>query len=89
MSCSLAGDLHHELHCARPSTTISDQAANQDFEALKAHDFCLRPLLVMWEMTRACDLSCVHCRADARPNRHPLDQGRMRWVAGASLLGKW
>jgi radical SAM protein len=25
-----------------------------------------RPLLVFWEMTKACDLACFHCRADAQ-----------------------
>ena len=28
------------------------------------------PLLVIWEVTQACDLACVHCRASAQPNRH-------------------
>src|SRR3974377_729495 len=31
------------------------------------------PMLVIWEVTQACDLSCVHCRASAQPNRHPLE----------------
>ncbi len=31
------------------------------------------PLLVYWEATRACDLACVHCRAEAIPKRHPLE----------------
>jgi AdoMet-dependent heme synthase len=73
MSYSFAGDLHHELHCTRSSATIPPQATNPEFESLKPHDFDLQPLLVIWEMTRACDLSCVHCRADARPKRHPLE----------------
>jgi AdoMet-dependent heme synthase len=30
-----------------------------------------RPFIVIWEMTRACDLACVHCRAEAIPSRHP------------------
>ncbi|WP_232697274.1 TIGR04053 family radical SAM/SPASM domain-containing protein [Brevibacillus daliensis] len=29
------------------------------------------PFLVIWEVTRACALSCIHCRADAQPHRHP------------------
>lgn len=29
------------------------------------------PLLVYWEATRACALACLHCRAEAVPNRHP------------------
>lgn len=31
------------------------------------------PLLVIWEVTQACDLACVHCRASAMPSRHPLE----------------
>jgi AdoMet-dependent heme synthase len=26
------------------------------------------PLRIYWEVTRACDLACLHCRAEARPN---------------------
>ena len=29
------------------------------------------PLLVIWEVTQACDLACVHCRAAAQPARNP------------------
>jgi len=38
------------------------------------------PLVVIWEVTRACDLACVHCRASAVPKRDPrelsTDEGR-------------
>ena len=47
--------------------------ANQHFESIGPRDFDLRPLLVIWEMTQACDLSCMHCRANARPKRHSLE----------------
>ncbi len=30
-----------------------------------------RPLLVFWEVTRACALACKHCRAVAQPRPHP------------------
>lgn len=33
--------------------------------------FALSPLIVIWEVSRACDLSCVHCRARAIPDREP------------------
>jgi len=33
----------------------------------------VRPMIVIWEMTQACDLNCAHCRANARPQRHPLE----------------
>jgi radical SAM protein with 4Fe4S-binding SPASM domain len=36
-------------------------------------DFALRPALVIWEVTQACALSCVHCRAEARPARDPRE----------------
>lgn len=29
------------------------------------------PLVVIWEMTRACALACKHCRAEAIPHRNP------------------
>jgi radical SAM protein len=36
------------------------------------------PFLVLWEVTRACALSCRHCRADAQRQRSPaeLDTGQ-------------
>jgi len=36
-------------------------------------DFNEAPVLVIWETTRACDLACRHCRAEAVPERHPLE----------------
>ncbi|MBI4543957.1 MAG: TIGR04053 family radical SAM/SPASM domain-containing protein [Gemmatimonadetes bacterium] len=36
-------------------------------------DFSQAPFLVIWETTRACDLACRHCRAEAVPLRHPLE----------------
>lgn len=32
-------------------------------------DFNLRPFTVVWETTRACDLACAHCRAEANHQR--------------------
>lgn len=32
-------------------------------------DFKQRPFTAVWETTRACDLACVHCRAEANPRR--------------------
>ena len=31
------------------------------------------PMRVYWETTNACDLACRHCRAEARPERDPLE----------------
>ena len=43
-------------------------------------DFRQAPLLVIWEVTRACALACRHCRASAIDLRHPdeltLEEGK-------------
>ena len=36
-------------------------------------DFDQNPFVVIWESTRACDLSCVHCRAAAQPRRSQFE----------------
>jgi len=41
------------------------------------------PLVVIWEVTRACDLACFHCRASAQPQHHPLE---LSTVEGKKLL---
>ena len=41
------------------------------------------PRLVYWELTRACDLACRHCRAEAIPQR---DQNELDTEEGARLL---
>lgn len=33
-------------------------------------NFDKAPLIVIWETTQACDLACVHCRANASPQPH-------------------
>src|SRR5262245_24929665 len=36
-------------------------------------DFARAPFIVIWEVTRACALACIHCRADAIPCRDPRE----------------
>jgi radical SAM protein len=36
-------------------------------------NFNERPFIAIWEVTQACDLACVHCRASAQPDRHPME----------------
>jgi len=36
-------------------------------------DFNQRPFIAIWEVTQACDLACVHCRASAQPERDPAE----------------
>lgn len=41
------------------------------------------PFLVIWETTRACDLACTHCRAEAQPLALP---GELSHEEGLSLV---
>ena len=36
-------------------------------------DFAQSPIVIFWEITRACALVCRHCRAQAQPKRHSLE----------------
>jgi radical SAM protein len=73
MQPSLAGDCHCALSCSDQCATSQPEIRSTDFASLKPRDFDQRPLLVIWEMTQACDLKCAHCRANSRPHRHPLE----------------
>ncbi|WP_322801610.1 radical SAM protein [Thermoflexus sp.] len=44
-----------------------------------------RPLLIYWELTRACDLACHHCRAEAIPWRDPRE---LSTAEGFALLDR-
>jgi radical SAM protein len=46
-------------------------------------DFSQRPFTVIWETTRACDLACLHCRAEANERRSP---GELTFAEAQSLL---
>jgi radical SAM protein len=35
--------------------------------------FAQAPFIAIWEVTRACALACLHCRADAMPRRDPRE----------------
>lgn len=45
----------------------------QTEKQISSIDFSERPFLAIWEVTQACDLACVHCRASAQPDRHPME----------------
>lgn len=49
----------------RPATARGGRPSIADF------DFSRSPFVVIWETTRACDLACKHCRAEAVPFRRP------------------
>src|SRR5688572_9166977 len=40
-------------------------------EQWRREDFHHGPMIVFYETTRACDLACKHCRADAQLHRDP------------------
>lgn len=54
---------------------VGGGAGAADRAALRRLPYSLdeRPFIVIWETTRACDLVCHHCRAEAVADRHPLE----------------
>jgi len=46
---------------------------NQAHDVLWQRDFAQNPFIVIWEVTRACQLHCMHCRAEAQKHRNPLE----------------
>lgn len=65
----------HQVQSAHPAILgmRPEQALVTSKRISKSRVFDVRPLLVIWEMTQACDLKCKHCRASAQPQRHPLE----------------
>jgi len=49
----------------------------------QAVDFAQRPMLVFWEVTRACQLACQHCRASATASALP---GELTHEEGRDLI---
>lgn len=60
-----------------PCSTPENPAANPQINTTY---FDERPFIVILEVTQACDLACVHCRASAQPDRNPMklstDEGK-------------
>jgi len=57
----------------RRMTAVMDPFAARAHDARAMVDFDRSPFLVIWEVTRACALACVHCRADAIARRDPRE----------------
>jgi radical SAM protein len=53
-----------------PATRDAAAMAHADVAGI---DFNRAPFLVIWEVTRACALACVHCRANAIHRRDPRE----------------
>lgn len=49
--------------------------------AMPSLDFDEAPFLVIWETTRACDLACLHCRAEAKTCRDPDELSTLEAMA--------
>ncbi len=50
---------------------------------MKPHDYAKYPFIVIWEVTRACALKCLHCRAEAQ---HRADPGQLTTEQGKRLI---
>lgn len=61
---------HHDLGAVEPSKGEPGPHHHKVVRTLH-HDAGDRPHLVVWEVTRACQLVCRHCRADAQHTAHP------------------
>ncbi|GEL06743.1 TIGR04053 family radical SAM/SPASM domain-containing protein [Salisediminibacterium halotolerans] len=46
-------------------------------------DYDQNPFIVIWELTRACELQCLHCRAEAQYRRHPNE---LSFTEGKKLI---
>lgn len=66
-------DISIRIMSSQPAVTSFQTAASTGLRPRIPVDFARAPLLVIWEVTRACALACVHCRADAIPRRDPRE----------------
>lgn len=70
-----------EQAAARAGDRMPGRAAGEG----GATPFASAPFIVVWEVTRACALACVHCRAEAIPHRHP---GELTAEEGERLIDR-
>ncbi len=57
----------------KPTQLSHNAAAERQYhdKRMVVADFNQAPFTIAWEVTRACAFACVHCRADAIPQRDP------------------
>ncbi|CCQ94171.1 Coenzyme PQQ synthesis protein [[Clostridium] ultunense Esp] len=53
--------------------------------SVKPRDYNVNPFIVIWEVTRACALKCLHCRAEAQ---YQADPRQLTFEEGKKLLDK-
>jgi len=52
---------------------LAGTSSNAEDRPAISTDLDRDPVVIFWEITRACALRCGHCRAHAQPMRHPLE----------------
>lgn len=57
------------MSAAMLNVPLQRRPVQRQFAREERFDFNQRPLVVIWEVTQACDLKCQHCRACAQPFR--------------------
>lgn len=60
----------HSMHPINPMNPMGQGGARHP---KMSFDFNERPMIAIYELTRACHLACAHCRAEAQPHPHPLE----------------
>ncbi len=66
------------------SKTLEQRAVRQ-----LHHDAGERPMITIWEVTRACALVCRHCRADAQHRRNPFELSTEEGMALLDDIAGW
>lgn len=72
-----------ERHRAGGRENAMERVRGAERAASGRHKFSQSPFVVIWEVTRACDLACIHCRASAIPRR---EWGELSTREGIALI---
>jgi AdoMet-dependent heme synthase len=62
---------------------LQDRNLKRNFNRDIKRDFNQNPFIVIWEVTRACQLHCLHCRAEAQRHR---DERELTTEEGFALI---
>lgn len=63
----------HQSHQPFRSDRLGEMPQSELLKGSRQGDFTLSPMLVFYEVTRACDLVCQHCRACAQSDADPAE----------------
>ena len=53
------------------TSRIASEMRRRNDARMVTADFNISPFTLAWEITRACALACMHCRAEAQPKPDP------------------